>query len=80
MPWMFSVFITTVNEFMNMIPQLYEIACKLYKSDIEELVQMMSYRKLNGMLRYIDEARTNLKHNINFSTIISVMLMGFLEV
>lgn len=48
--------------------------------DIEELVQMMSYRKLNGMLRYIDEARTNLKHNINFSTIISVMLMGFLEV
>ena len=22
MPWMFSVFITTVNEFMNMIPQL----------------------------------------------------------
>jgi flagellar biosynthetic protein FliQ len=22
MPWMFSVFITTVNEFMSMIPQL----------------------------------------------------------
>ena len=22
MPWMFSVFITTVNEFMDMIPQL----------------------------------------------------------
>lgn len=48
--------------------------------DIEELVQMMSYRKLNGMLKYIDEARTNLKHNINFSMTISIMLMGFLEV
>lgn len=47
---------------------------------IEELVQMMSYRKLNGMLKYIEEARTNLKHNINFSMTISVMLMGFLEV
>ena len=48
--------------------------------DIEELVQMMSYRKLNGMLKYIDEARTNLKQNINFSMTISIMLMGFLEV
>lgn len=48
--------------------------------EIEELVQMMSYRKLNGMLQYIDEARMNLKQNINFSMTISIMLMGFLEV
>lgn len=30
-----------IDKVMNMIPQLYEIACKLYKSDIEELVQEM---------------------------------------
>lgn len=48
--------------------------------EIEELVQMMSYRKLNGMLQYIDEARMNLKQNINFPMTISIMLMGFLEV
>ena len=30
-----------IDKIMNMIPQLYEIACKLYKSDIEELVQEM---------------------------------------
>lgn len=49
-------------------------------NEIEELVEMMSYRKLNGMLKYIEEARANLKHNTNFSMTISIMLMGFLEV
>ncbi|MBM7836560.1 DNA polymerase III subunit delta' [Clostridium sardiniense] len=49
-------------------------------NDIEELIEMMSYRKLNGMLKYIEEARINLKHNTNFSMTISIMLMGFLEV
>lgn len=49
-------------------------------NEIEELIEMMSYRKLNGMLKYIEEARVNLKHNTNFSMTISIMLMGFLEV
>ena len=49
-------------------------------NDIEELIEMMSYKKLNGMLKYIEEARDNLKHNISFAMSISVMLMGFLEV
>ncbi|MGL4572996.1 MAG: DNA polymerase III subunit delta' [Clostridium sp.] len=48
--------------------------------DIEELIEMMSYRKLNGMLKYIEEARGNLRHNTNFQMTISIMLMGFLEV
>ena len=30
-----------IDRVMGMIPQLYEIACKLYKSDVEELVQQM---------------------------------------
>ena len=38
---------------------------------------MMSYRKLNGMLKYIEEARENLRHNTNFQMSISIMLMGF---
>lgn len=49
-------------------------------NDIEALMEMMSYKKLNGMLKYIEEARDSLKHNISFTMSISVMLMGFLEV
>ncbi|MDQ0149771.1 DNA polymerase III subunit delta' [Eubacterium multiforme] len=48
--------------------------------EIEELMEMMSYKKLNGMLKYIEEARVNLNHNTNFSITIGIMLMGFLEV
>lgn len=48
--------------------------------EIEELMEMMSYKKLNGMLKYIEEARNNLNHNTNFSITISIMIMGFLEV
>ncbi len=48
--------------------------------DIENLMELMSYKKLNGMLKYIEEARDSLKHNTNFTMSISVMLMGFLEV
>ena len=48
--------------------------------EIEELMEMMSYKKLNGMLKYIEEARDNLNHNTNFSITISIMIMGFLEV
>lgn len=47
--------------------------------DIKKLVNLMSYKKLNGMLKVIEDARKNLVSNSNYSTTISIMLMNFLE-
>ena len=33
--------INYIDKIMNKIPELYEIACKLYESDIKELVNQM---------------------------------------
>lgn len=40
----------------------------------------MSYKKLNSMLEYIKEARSNFNSNTNYSMTISVLFMGFAEV
>ena len=48
--------------------------------DIVEVANSLSYKKLNSMLEYIKEGRVNLMNNGNYSLVISVILMGFLEV
>ena len=48
-------------------------------NDILELTSLLSYKKLNIMLKYTNEARTNLMNNVSFSMSISIMLIGFLE-
>ncbi|MGL5152872.1 MAG: DNA polymerase III subunit delta' [Clostridium sp.] len=47
--------------------------------DIGKLANLMSYKKLNSILKNIEEARGNIINNSNYSTSISIMLMGFLE-
>lgn len=47
---------------------------------IKEVSLRLSYKKLNGMLEYIEEARLNFNSNTNYSMAISVLLMGFVEV
>lgn len=49
-------------------------------SELDELNQLMSYKRLEGMIKYIKEARAGFKNNTNFSINIDIMLMGFLEV
>lgn len=46
---------------------------------IRTLAEELSYRKLNSILECIKEARVNFLNNINYSMVISVMLIGFLE-
>lgn len=48
-------------------------------NDINELTSLLSYKKLNSMLKYINEARTNLLNNVSYSITISMLLIGFLE-
>ncbi|MEI3336612.1 MAG: DNA polymerase III subunit delta' [Clostridium sp.] len=48
--------------------------------DIVEIANSLSYKKLNSMLEYIKEGRVNLMNNGSYSLVISVILMGFLEV
>lgn len=48
--------------------------------EIVETANSLSYKKLNSMLEYIKEGRINLTNNGNYSLVISVILMGFLEV
>jgi len=48
-------------------------------NDINELTSLLSYKKLNSMLEYINEARTNLLNNVSYSITISMLLIGFLE-
>ena len=49
-------------------------------NDIVEVANSLSYKKLNSMLEYIKEGRVNLMNNGSYSLVISVILMGFLEV
>lgn len=47
---------------------------------IQDISRRLTYKKLNSMLEYIEEARTNFNSNTNYSMTISVLLMGFAEV
>ena len=49
-------------------------------SEIRELTKEMSFRKLNNLMSSIEEARKNIKNNVNWAVTIRVMLMSFLEV
>ena len=49
-------------------------------SEIRELTKEMSFRKLNNLMSSIEEARRNIKNNVNWTVTIRVMLMNFLEV
>lgn len=49
-------------------------------NEIDELNQLMSYKKLDSMLKFIRETRIGFKNNTNFSINIDIMLTGFLEV
>ncbi|MGV3024779.1 DNA polymerase III subunit delta' [Clostridium thermobutyricum] len=49
------------------------------KKEIEELVNLMSYKKLNSMIDAVKELRRNLESNSNFSINLNIMLMSFLE-
>lgn len=48
-------------------------------SEISELANALSYKKLNSMLDKIRETRVNLNNNTSYIMCISVMLIGFLE-
>ena len=47
---------------------------------ITDISMGITYKKLNNMLEYIEEARINFNSNTNYSMTVSVMLMGFAEV
>ncbi len=49
-------------------------------NEIKELTREMSFRKLNNLMNSIEEARRNIKNNVNWAITIRVMLMSFLEV
>ena len=47
--------------------------------DIKELTKEMSFKKLNNMIKTIEEARKNIKSNVSWGMMLRVMLMGFME-
>ena len=47
--------------------------------EIDVLSSLLSYKKLESMLKYIDKARINIKNNISYPIIINMLLIGFLE-
>lgn len=47
--------------------------------EINELTKEMSFKKLNNMIKTIEEARKNIKSNVNWAMALRVMLMGFME-
>lgn len=49
-------------------------------NNINELAKDMSFRKLNNMIKQIEDARKNIKSNVSWQMILRVMLMGFMEV
>ena len=64
----------------------YESNLVSLKIDKQEIINIMallssllSYKKLESMLKYIDKARINIKNNISYSIIINMLLIGFLE-
>ena len=49
-------------------------------SDISEFTKEMSFKKLNGMITKVEDARKNIKSNVTWPMILRVMFMGFMEV
>lgn len=47
--------------------------------DIKELTKEMSFKKLNNMIKTIEESRRNIKSNVSWGMTLRVMLMGFME-
>ena len=47
--------------------------------DIKELTKEISFKKLNNMIKTIEEARRNIKSNVSWGMMLRVMLMGFME-
>lgn len=47
--------------------------------DIKELTKEMSFKKLNNMIKTVEEARRNIKSNVSWGMTLRVMLMGFME-
>ena len=47
--------------------------------EINELTKEISFKKLNNMIKTIEEARKNIKSNVNWAMALRVMLMGFME-
>ena len=52
---------------------------QLKLEDIKELTKEMSFKKLNNMIKTIEEARRNIKSNVSWGMMLRVMLMGFME-
>lgn len=48
--------------------------------NINELTKELSFKKLNNMVKKIEEARKNIKSNVSWTMTLRVMLMGFMEV
>lgn len=48
-------------------------------AEISKLASALSYKKLNSMLEYVEEARKNFISNVSYSMTISIMLIGLLE-
>ena len=46
---------------------------------LKELTKEMSFKKLNNMIKTIEEARRNIKSNVSWGMTLRVMLMGFME-
>lgn len=49
-------------------------------NEIKELTRELSFRKLDSLMNGIEEARRNIKSNVNWGITLRVMLMSFLEV
>ena len=47
--------------------------------EISELAINMSFKKLNNMISNIEEAKRNIKSNVNWNTVLRLMLMSFME-
>ena len=48
--------------------------------EIKELTKELSFRKLNNLMSGLEEARRNIKSNVNWGVTLRVMLISFLEV
>ena len=49
------------------------------KSEIREVTNLLSYKKLNSIIKQVNKARINLNNNVSYSMVISLMLIGFWE-
>ena len=49
-------------------------------TEIKELTKELSFRKLNNLMSGLEEARRNIKSNVNWGVTLRVMLISFLEV